>query len=235
MRFPAPLIEARLIRRYKRFLADVEFPDGRTATAHTPNTGSMLGCCSPGARVWLRDTGSAGRKYPLAWELVEAGPGVLVGIDTGLASRLVREAIETGVAAELQGYAAVRREVRYGCENSRIDLLLEGADSRSCYVEVKNVTLVEQGRALFPDAVTVRGTKHLRELGEMARRGHRAVIFYCVQRCDADELAPADHIDPVYGLALRQALAAGVEALAYRAAVALDAITLARRLPVVCP
>lgn len=234
MRFDVPLIEARLIRRYQRFLADVELPDGRVATAHTPNTGSMLGCNRPGSRVWLRDSGSAARKYPLAWELVESEPGVLVGINTGLANRLVREGVETGAVAELQGYSSIRPEVRYGNENSRIDLLLDGADRPRCYVEVKNVTLAEQGRALFPDAATARGAKHLRELSEMVRQGHRAVIFFCVQRGDAEEMGPADRIDPAYGRALREALAAGVEALAYRAEVTVEGIELGRRLPVVC-
>jgi sugar fermentation stimulation protein A len=166
---------------------------------------------------------------------VEAESGVLVGINTGLANRLVREGVERGVVAELQGYAAIRSEVRYGKENSRIDLLLEAPDGRRCYVEVKNVTLAEQGRALFPDAVTTRGAKHLRELEEMVRQGQRAVIFFCVQRGDAEAMAPADRIDPAYGRALRQALAAGVEALAYQAEVAVAGIDLARRLPVVCP
>jgi sugar fermentation stimulation protein A len=235
MNFPSPLIEARLIRRYKRFLADAELADGSMVTAHTSNTGSMLGCNRPGSRVWLRDTGSAERKYPLTWELVEAEPGVLVGINTGLANRLVREGVETGAIGELRGYGAIRPEVRYGNENSRIDLLLERSDGRRCYVEVKNVTLAEQGRALFPDAVTARGARHLRELAEMARVGHRAVIFFCVQRRDADAMGPADRIDPAYGRALRQALAEGVEAMAYQAAVSVDGIVISRRLPVVCP
>lgn len=235
MHFEVALIEARLIRRYRRFLADVELSDGRVATAHTPNTGSMLGCARPGSRVWLRESGSAARKYPLAWELVEAEPGVLVGINTGLANRLVREGVETGVVAELRGYASIRPEVRYGHENSRIDLLLEGESRPRCYVEVKNVTLAERGRALFPDAVTARGTKHLRELREMARQGQRAVIFFCVQRGDVEAVEPADRIDPAYGRALREALAEGVEALAYRAEVTVEGIALVRRLPVVCP
>lgn len=234
MRFESPLIEARLLRRYQRFLADVELADGRVATAHTPNTGAMLGCSRPGSRVWLRAAGSAGRKYPWAWELVEAEPGVLVGINTVLANRLVREGVESGTVAELQGYSSMRPEVRYGRENSRIDWLLETPEGRLCYLEVKNVTLAEAGRALFPDAVTARGTKHLRELAEMARQGHRAVIFYCVQREDAMALAPADRIDPAYGKAFREVLAAGVEALAYRADVSLEGIRLSERLPVKC-
>jgi sugar fermentation stimulation protein A len=235
MNFLSPLVEGMLIRRYQRFLADVELPDGRIVTAHTPNTGSMAGCCAPGSRVWLRSSGNAARKYPLTWELVETGQGVLVGINTGLSNHLVQEGIEWGVVAELRGYQTIRREVRYGEENSRIDLLLEGGADGSCYVEVKNVTLVEDGAALFPDAVSIRGTKHLRELAAMVGQGCRAVIFFCVQRNDAREVRPADRIDPLYGRTLREALAQGVEALAYEAQVSLDGVRLDRPLPVVCP
>lgn len=235
MQFDAPLIPGVLIRRYQRFLADVRLADGGTVTAHTPNTGSMKGCCEPGSRVWLRDSGSATRKYPFSWELVEAAPDVLVGINTGLANALVREAIENGTVKELQGYGRIRQEVRYGEENSRIDLLLERDDGRLCYVEVKNVTLVEDGKALFPDAVSSRGAKHLRELAAMVRQGHRAVIFYCVQREDAATVAPADRIDPLYGRTLREVLAQGVEALAYQARPGLDGIALHKALAVVCP
>lgn len=232
MRFETPLVAGVLLRRYQRFLADVRLDDGRELTAHTPNTGSMQGCCRPGSRVWLRDSGSSTRKYPYTWELVEAEPEVLVGINTGLANALVREAIENGTVAALQGYAGIRQEVRYGEENSRIDLLLERADGGRCYVEVKNVTLVENGTARFPDAVSSRGAKHLRELAAMVRQGHRAVIFFCVQRRDAQRVAPADAIDPVYGRTLREVLAQGVEALAYQARVGLDGIVLATALPV---
>lgn len=234
MKFASPLIPGTLIRRYQRFLADVRLDDGRVVTAHTPNTGSMLGCCYPGSRVWLRDSGSITRKYPLTWELVEAASGVAVGINTGLANTLVREAIENGVAAELQGYGGIRQEVRYGEENSRIDLLLEEG-GRRCYVEVKNVTLVENAVALFPDAVSSRGAKHLRELAAMVRQGHRAVIFFCVQRRDAAGLSPADRIDSVYGRTLRQVLEAGVEAYSYAANVSPESIALTHSLPVICP
>lgn len=233
MLFPIPLIEGVLLRRYKRFLADVELAGGRTVTAHTPNTGSMLGCNLPGSRVWLSDSGNPARKYPLTLELVEAAPGVPVGVNTGLANLLVREGAEAGALAELAGYAGIRPEVRYGSENSRIDLLLSVAGRPDCYVEVKNVTLAEEGRALFPDAVTLRGAKHLRELAAMAREGRRAVIVFCVQREDVVAMAPADRIDAAYGLALRQALSEGVEALAYRAEVAPTGIRLVRKLPLV--
>ncbi|MHB1380840.1 MAG: DNA/RNA nuclease SfsA [Thermoleophilia bacterium] len=231
MNLPAPLIEGRLVRRYKRFLADVELPGSAVVTAHTPNTGSMRGLTRPGARVWLLDTGNEKRKYPLSWELVEAEPGIVVGINTGRANRLVREAIEDGTVAELGGYETISSEVRYGRENSRVDLVLEGPAGR-CYVEVKNVTLVESTVALFPDAVTTRGARHLRELAGAVQAGHRAVIFYCVQRGDAGEVRPADHIDPLYGRTLREAMAQGVEALAYQARVTPGEIRLMERLPV---
>ena len=235
MKFPRPLVEGRLLRRYKRFLADVRLPDGSVVTAHTANTGAMAGCSTPGARVWLDDTAKASRKYPLTWELVEAGGGTLAGINTLRANHLVREGIENGRIAELQGYESLRMEAAYGEENSRVDLLLEGPRKRCCFVEVKNVTLVTSGIALFPDAVSRRGAKHLRELAAMARKGQRAVIFFCVQREDATAVRPADAIDPAYGQALRLALAQGVEALAYQCRVSTTAIEIWRPIPVDCP
>jgi len=234
MLFQEPLIPGTLIRRYQRFLADVELAGGQVVTAHTPNTGSMKGCCEPGSRVWLRDSGNASRKYPLSWEMVETLDGTLVGINTGLSNALVEEGILNGTVAELAGYRTIRREVRYGLENSRIDLMLEG-EGACCYVEVKNVTLVEGAVACFPDAVSARGSKHLRELAEVVRQGGRGVIFFCVQREDAREVRPADHIDREYGKTLREALAAGVEALAYQASVSIGGIRLEMPLPVVCP
>lgn len=233
MQFSQALIEGRLIRRYKRFLADVELADGAIVTAHTPNTGSMQGCAEPGSRIWLSRSDNPKRKYPYSWELVETRTGAMVGINTALPSQLVHEAIESGVITELQGYHTIRREVRYGQEKSRIDLLLERRDER-CYVEIKNVTLVdEQQRALFPDAVTERGTRHLRELMSVVREeGMRGVMVYCVQRGDVQSFTPAASIDPVYAETLRQALARGVEAVAYRAEVTPNAIRLATPLPV---
>jgi sugar fermentation stimulation protein A len=235
MKFESPLIEGTLIQRYKRFLADVELADGSTLTAHTPNTGSMLGCCEPGSRVWLSDSGNPKRKYRHGWELVEAEPEVLVGINTGLANRLVNEAIDGGVIGELQGYASLRREVRYGDENSRIDMLLESGPAPDCYVEVKNVTLASGGVARFPDAVSQRGSRHLRELERVVRQGGRGVIVFCIQRGDAETFRPADDIDAEYGRTLRQVLDAGVEALAYRARVTPEAVELDTALPVVAP
>jgi len=232
MKFMQPLIKARLIRRYKRFLADMELADGAMVTVHTSNTGSMKGCCAPGSHAWLSDSGSDTRKYPLSWELVEADHGTLTGINTSWPNKLVHEAIENGTIAELQGYQLIRHEVNYGHERSRIDLLLEDHAKGLCYVEVKNVTLVEDGLAMFPDAVSTRGSKHLRELAAMVAEGHRAVIIYCIQRGDAHVLSSADAIDPVYGRTLREAMAAGVEALAYRADVSPESIVLKQRIPI---
>lgn len=236
MKFDPPLRPARLIRRYKRFLTDVTLPDGSTLTALCPNTGSLLGCVQEGAPVWLSRSDSPTRKYAHTWELVQAPGGALVGINTQLANGLVEEAINAGVIAELRGYAQIAREVRYGSERSRIDLLLSAPGEPPCYVEVKNVTAaVSAGVALFPDAVSERGSKHLRELMQEVARGHRAVLLFCVQRGDVHEVRPADAIDPLYGSTLRAAIAQGVEALAYRAQVTPDAIALTERIPVVCP
>jgi len=230
MILPQPLYHGTLIRRYQRFLADVELDDGSLVTAHTPNTGSMQGCARPGSRVILSLSGNPGRKYPHSWELVHTD-GVWVGINTLLPNRLAREGIENGTIAELAGYQAIRAEVPYGEEGSRIDLLLSGALG-TCYVEVKNVTLVEGGRALFPDAVSARGLKHLRELMQMVRQGHRGVNLFVVQRGDGESVSPADAIDPAYGAQLREASRAGVELLAYRAVVTQAEVRLERRLAV---
>jgi len=212
------LIEGRLIRRYKRFLADVELEGGEQVTAHCPNTGSMKNCAEPGSRVWLSRSDNPKRKYPLSWELVEIQLQHLCCIHTGRANGLVREAIEQGVIAELQGYESIRQEVKYG-EGSRIDLLLQQAGRPDAYVEVKNLTLLgEGGEGSFPDAVTARGTKHLKELMAMVAQGHRAVLLFCVPHEGIERARPADEIDPLYGRTLRQAAAAGVEVLAYRAA-----------------
>ena len=237
MKFSQALVTGKLIKRYKRFLADIELDSGETITAACPNTGSMLGCNVPGSRVWLSSSDSPTRKYRHTWELVEAKPGVIVGINTGFPNRLVVDALNAKVIKELSGYREIKTEVRYGHENSRIDILLDGhAKKPPCYVEVKNVTAaVESGIALFPDAVSERGSKHLRELMAMAAEGFRAVLVFCVQRGDVHEVRPADGIDPVYGKTLRQALANGVEVLAYRADVSPQKILLAQKIPVVCP
>ncbi len=234
MKFEKPLISGTLIKRYKRFLADVELHDGTKVTAHTPNTGSMQGCSTPGSKAWLSQSHNPKRKYPLSWELVEVSEDTIVGINTSLPNRLVREGIESGVIGELQGYDKIRREVPYGKERSRIDLLLESKYKPACYVEVKNVTLMKNNAAFFPDAITTRGTKHLRELQEVARSGNRALIFFCIQRQDVRSFSPADDIDTVYGNTLRQVMKNGVEALAYSCGVSPLEIMFDRKVPVIC-
>jgi sugar fermentation stimulation protein A len=231
MRFPEPLIAATLLRRYKRFLADVTLTNGELVTVHTANTGSMLGCAEPGSRVWLSRSANAARKYPYSWEITETVAGVLVGINTALPNVLVKEAVTGGVISELQGYAALRSEVPFGKEGSRVDLLLESGDA-ACYVEVKNVTAAVDGIAIFPDAVSARGAKHLRELMTMVALGHRGVLCFCVQRGDVSAVRPADEIDTLYGETLRTAASRGVEIIAYQAEVTPQEIALRRPLPV---
>jgi sugar fermentation stimulation protein A len=254
VRFDPPLVEGRLVRRYKRFLVDVRLDDGTVVTAHCTNTGSLLGCLGEGAPVMLAPAPGKGRKLAWTWKLVRMA-GTWIGVDTSLAVPLVREALVRGLLPELDGFERVVPEVRYGLEGkSRIDLLLsrggvpvsgkgarqlfEGDDR--CYVEVKNTTLSFEGpdgarRAAFPDAVTERGRKHLAELVEMRRRGHRAAMVYCAQRSDCADFAPADAIDPAYGEALREALGEGVEAYALAMATGPRAIRPLRRLPLILP
>jgi sugar fermentation stimulation protein A len=220
MKFPDPLIQGRLIKRYKRFLADVELEDGPKAgqavTAHCANPGSMLSVDEPGSEVWLSPARNPERKLKFTWEMIRVGRS-LVGINTQLPNAIVAEAVEAGEIPELAGYPSLRREVKYGV-NSRIDLLLENDDDK-CYVEVKNVTmkrdLSKDAPAEFPDAVTARGAKHLVELATMVGLGHRAVMFYLVQRQDAESFAIAADIDPVYAEGLQAARKAGVEVLCY--------------------
>jgi sugar fermentation stimulation protein A len=230
MRFPAPLIEARLIRRYKRFLADVELADGTATTVHCANPGAMTGLAAPGMRVLLSRSDSKTRKLPLSWELVEADGG-WVGINTAHPNRLVEEAIAAGTIGELAGYDTVRREVRYG-RNSRIDLLLCGAGRADAYVEVKNVHLSRApGLAEFPDSPTARGTKHLAELTDMVATGHRAVMVYLVQRGDCVAFRLAADVDPAYSAAFARARAAGVETIAYACRIDVDGVAVDRPLP----
>lgn len=218
MKYSEPLVEGRLIRRYKRFLADVRLPDGQEVTAHCPNTGSMRGCQPENARVWLSQSNNPKRKLKYTWELVETRPGVLACVNTARPNAQARHAIEAGVVQELAGYGQFRSEVKYGGEKSRIDLLLSGHDRLpDAWVEVKNVTLDQDGAGYFPDAVTTRGQKHLRELKGQVERGERGVLFFVVNHTGIDEVRPADHIDPTYGRLLREAVAAGVEVIAYRA------------------
>jgi sugar fermentation stimulation protein A len=222
VQYPNPLKTGLLIKRYKRFLADVELADGSVLTMHCANTGSMKNCMIPGGRIWYSTSANPARKYPNTWEFLESETGGLIGINTSIANALVREAIEHKVIASLGGYDQLRSEVKYGAQNSRVDFLLERIEPsgsiQSCYVEVKNVSLcVGDGLGLFPDAVTTRGQKHLEELIAMVQAGHRAVLLFCVQHSEIQSVGPADLIDPDYGRLLRQAAEKGVELLAYRA------------------
>jgi sugar fermentation stimulation protein A len=236
MRLPGPLIRGTLIQRYKRFLADVRLDDGRLVTATCPNTGSMLGLITPGSIVWLSESDSPTRKYRHTWELVEADLGkgpTLVGINTGHPNKLLAEAIGARRVKALAGYPGLRREVKYG-KNSRIDILLECADKGLCYVEIKNVHLSRRhGLAEFPDSVTERGVKHLREMSDMVRAGHRAVMVFLIQRGDARRLAFARDIDATYGAAFDLAVAAGVEAIALRCKMSPEEIVVDKPVPIV--
>lgn len=216
MRFSPALEEARLLRRYKRFLADIELPGGEQMTIHCPNTGSMLNCMKEGGRVWFSRSNDPKRKLPGTWEISETPQGRLACVNTGRANAIVEEALRAGIIRELAGFTALRREVPYGEERSRIDFQLM-FDSGPAYVEVKSVTLGFDGSdiAAFPDAVTQRGAKHLRELAALARQGVRAVQLYCVNLGGIEAVRPAEEIDPGYAIALRAAVQEGVEVLAY--------------------
>ncbi len=230
MRFATPLEPAQLIRRYKRFLIDVTTASGETLTASCPNTGSMHGLTTPDSRVWLSRSDNPKRKYPHTLEIVEAD-GNLVGVNTQHPNKLVREGIEQGVIEPLAGYASLKPEQKYG-ENSRIDILLSDPERGHCYVEVKNTHMKRGPEVEFPDAVTSRGTKHLKELAAMVAAGHRAVMVYLVQRDDADVFRIAADIDPAYAAALQQARAAGVEALVYACRVTPEEIVVHRQLQI---
>lgn len=233
MRFHPPLEEGRLIRRYKRFLADIETAAGELLTIHCPNTGSMFNCMVEGGQVWFSRSNDPKRKLPGTWEIAQTPQGRLACVNTARANQLVEEALNAGVITELNGFTALKREVPYGQEKSRIDFRLDYPDG-AAYVEVKSVTLGFDGTpiAAFPDAVTQRGAKHLRELAHLARSGVRAVQLYCVNLSGIDGVRPAEEIDAGYAAALREAKAAGVQVLAYGVQVSAQQIYIDRSLPV---
>ena len=228
-----PLTAATLLGRRKRFLADVRLDDGTECTAHCPNTGSMRACSEPGRRVYLSRHDNPKRKYPYTWELIDMGSG-LVGINTQRTNKLVREGIETDRVPSLAGYTDCRPEVRTE-EGTRLDFLWNGPDQPPLYMEVKNCTLVEQGRAAFPDAVTSRGQKHLVELIRLRREGAAAAIFFLVQRTDATWFEAAREIDPAYARLLHEAQEAGVAILAFDVHIQISRITLANAIPILTP
>ena len=227
MKIAPPLFPATFEKRYKRFFADVRTPSGELLTLHCPNTGSMKNCLVEGSPCWYSLSDNPKRKLPGTLEIVTSSQGNLAGVNTSRPNYLVREVIEADLVPELQGYSQIRTEVRYGEEKSRIDLLLEDRSLGQCYVEVKNVTLdMGDGLATFPDAVTSRGTKHLRELTAMVAAGHRAVLFFCVQLTGVQRMEVAAEIDPGYAATLSEAVAAGVEVIAWRASIGADQIVL---------
>jgi sugar fermentation stimulation protein A len=229
MKFPTPLLQGRLIRRYKRFLSDIELDTGERVTAHVANPGAMTGLAEPGMEVWLSRSDNPKRKLAFSWELVRVGR-TLVGVNTALPNRLVEEALGSGAIKELAQYGSVRREVRHGA-NSRIDFLLREKGLPDCWLEVKNVHLKRGALAEFPDSVTARGTKHLMELSDVVANGDRAVMLYVVQRTDCETFAIAADIDPAYGAALSEAKRKGVETLCYVCKIRRDGIRLDSPLP----
>lgn len=214
MQLPA-LQPATLIKRYKRFLADVKLNNGEEITLHCANTGKMTGCGSAGNTIWYSDSKSTTRKYPCSWELTQLANNILTCINTHRSNGLVVEAIQADLVPELRGYNTLQTEVKYGEENSRIDILLSDGEQPNCYIEVKSITLVEGNVGMFPDAVTTRGQKHLRELMAMKAQGYRAVIFFCGLHEGFDRFTVAKHIDPAYAKLLTEAIRAGVEVYAY--------------------
>ncbi|WP_028772081.1 DNA/RNA nuclease SfsA [Shewanella waksmanii] len=238
MQFTPEFDQAKLIKRYKRFLADVTLADGSTVTIHCPNTGSMRNCLFPEQTVYFSVSDNPKRKYSRTWELTETPAGHLIGINTGRANALAEEAIKDGTITELQGYKNLKREVKYGSENSRIDILLSEPDddasskASQVYIEVKSCTLLEDDRGYFPDAVTTRGQKHLRELMEMVEQGHRGVLLFVVQHTGINIVQAAEHIDPQYAELLKQAAQSGVEVLAYCAQMSAKSTRLIKSCPV---
>ncbi|RSD32593.1 DNA/RNA nuclease SfsA [Vibrio pectenicida] len=220
MKFEPQLQPATLIKRYKRFLADIRLSDGSEITIHCANTGAMTGCATPDNTIWYSTSNNPKRKYPHSWELTKTENGDTICVNTARSNQLAVEAIESGTINELIGYEQIKTEVQYGDENSRIDILLMSSQRPNCYIEVKSVTLLDelhQGQGYFPDAVTTRGQKHLRELTKMVQNGYRAVLLFTVLHSGIEKVSPAHHIDPQYSKLLKSAQEQGVEVLCYTA------------------
>ncbi|MBG3079672.1 DNA/RNA nuclease SfsA [Proteus mirabilis] len=231
MKFEQPLQSATLLKRYKRFLADVVTPDGEEFTLHCANTGAMTGCATPGDTVWYSTSSNAKRKYPHSWELTQTQTDDWICVNTLRANGIVADAIEAGDIPELSEYEEIKREIKYGNENSRIDILLKSNHKVDCYIEVKSVTLLDSGMGYFPDAKTQRGQKHLRELTAIAKLGLRAVLFYAVPHTGITEVTVAKEIDPDYASLLKEAHDAGVEILCYRINISEYNLTIGQQLP----
>jgi sugar fermentation stimulation protein A len=231
MDFSSPLIQGTLVKRYKRFLADVQLADGSIVIAHCPNTGAMTGCAEPGWQVWLSPSDNPKRKLLYTWEVVLTDQRHWIGINTHKANKLVKEAIQENKIAELIGYQNLQAEVKFGEENSRIDFLLTDPEKADCYVEVKSVTLLHDSKGYFPDAKTVRGQKHLRELSLIASQGKRAVLLFCVQHSGIQSVQVAKHIDLDYANELEQAMLNGVQILCYGCEISSEKIFINQSLP----
>lgn len=232
MLFSPPLQRATLIQRYKRFLADVITPDGTTLTLHCPNTGAMTGCATPGDTVWYSTSENTKRKYPHTWELTETQFGAFICVNTLRANQLTKEAIQENRLPALAGYNMLKSEVKYGAERSRIDFMLQADFRPDCYIEVKSVTLAEKENGYFPDAITERGQKHLRELMGVAAAGHRAVVLFAVLHSAITRFSPARHIDIKYAQLLSEAQNKGVEVLAYKAELSATKMELNEPVPI---
>ncbi|WP_435955186.1 DNA/RNA nuclease SfsA [Dryocola sp. BD626] len=232
MEFSPALQRATLIKRYKRFLADVVTPTGELLTLHCPNTGAMTGCATPGDTVWYSTSDNLKRKYPHTWEITETQSGAFICVNTLQANKVVKEALKENRLKELNGYTNILSEVKYGAERSRIDFMLQADNKVNCYIEVKSVTLSEQGSGFFPDAVSLRGQKHLRELMNVVMQGERAVLLFAVLHSAITRVSPARHIDAKYAQLLCEAQECGVEIVAYRAELSAKKLTLTSPLPV---
>lgn len=236
MKFPLPLESTQLIKRYKRFLADVVHPEKGEITVHCPNTGSMKNCWEEGWTAWILDSQNPKRKYQYTWVLSENSEGEYIGINTHFANEIVYDAIKKGEIKEISEFVQIKREVKYGEENSRIDIWLTDKEDQQIFVEVKSVTLLEEdGKGYFPDAVSTRGQKHLRELMHCVSQGHRAVLFFMIQHTGIKTVSAAAHIDPDYAMLLEEAIKNGVEVIAYNGYITPDEIKLNKRLDFVTP
>lgn len=231
MQFSSTLIQGTLVKRYKRFLADVQLPDGSIVIAHCPNTGAMTGCAESGWKVWLSPSNNPKRKLLYTWEVVLTDRDHWIGINTHKANAVVKEALLESKISELSEYKSLQAEVKFGEENSRIDFLLTDPEKEECFVEVKSVTLLENDRGYFPDAKTQRGQKHLRELSLIAKEGKRAVLLFCVQHTGIQSVQVASHIDPDYAKELKQAMLSGVQVLCYGCEISPEKIYINQPLP----
>lgn len=230
MEFIPPLKPATLIKRYKRFLADVTTPDGEVMTIHCANTGAMTGCATPGDTVWYSTSGNIKRKYPYSWEITQTADNHLICVNTLKANQIIEEALIAKNIPELSEYSEIKPEIKYGSENSRIDFFLSKKDLPDCFVEVKSVTLFERNQGYFPDTVTLRGQKHLRELTLIAKEGKRAILLFVALHSGIHVASAAAHIDKKYALLLEEAINNGVEVICYQADISVQQIRLGKKL-----